>query len=126
MMIWKSKKQTLDEMRKVGFYLSNIRNKDRTVGKYQPRSSTTSYSKRNKLRQSYKQVQHTYSPQAGKDNSFFIEMGPAFTQSVGHEEVSQEVRRPQTMMDQSCLSVNLRILKNKPKLFSSRQNITIL
>ena len=37
--------KTLDEMRKVGFDLSTIRNKDRTVGKYQPRSSTSSYSK---------------------------------------------------------------------------------
>ena len=67
--------KTLDEMRKVGFDLSTIRNKDRTVGKYQPRSSTSSYSKQKKFRQSYKQAQHTYSPQTGKDNSFLFKRG---------------------------------------------------
>ena len=44
-----------------------------------------------------------------------MQHGLAFTQSVGHEDVSQEARRSQTMMDQSCVSVNLRILKKKEK-----------
>ena len=65
----------LHEMRKVGFDLSAIRNKGHTVGKYQPRSSNTSYSKQKKFRQSYKQVQHTYSPQTRKDNSFLYKWG---------------------------------------------------
>ena len=66
---------TLDEMRKVGFDLSTIRNKDHTVGKYQPKSSTSSYSKQRKFRQNYKQVKYTNSPQTGKDNSFLLKRG---------------------------------------------------
>ena len=46
-------------------------------------------------------------------------LSPALPQSVGHKEVSQEARRSQTMMDQSCVSVNLRVLINKPKHFQA-------
>ena len=89
------------------------------MGKYQPGSSTSSYSKQKKFRQSYKQAQHTYSPQTGKDNSFLFKRGRHLHNIVGHEEVSQEARKSQTMMDQSCVSVNLRVLKNKPKNFQA-------